>query len=128
MKLLPFPSSIPPLLVENGAIDPPPSSCTVSCRKLCHSPGLKSKALLLLIYSSLRCLHVIETNKSGHRNEDLRIVSLSFNAFDLFPTFYLHRKPHKKKGKKKIKNEKPPTQRKPSMRWKNIRLVVGEDR
>ena len=100
----------------------------VFCRKLCHSPWLKSKALLLLIYSSLRCLHMIETNKSGHRNEDLRMVSLSFYAFDLFPTFYLHRKPNKKKVKKKIKNEKPPTQRKPSMRWKNIRLVVGEDR
>ncbi|CAH3180321.1 unnamed protein product [Porites lobata] len=37
------------------------------------------------------------------------------------------RKPDKKKVKKKTKNSKPPTQRKPSQRWKNLRLVVGDD-
>ncbi|CAH3188738.1 unnamed protein product [Porites evermanni] len=37
------------------------------------------------------------------------------------------RKPDKKKAKKKTKNSKPPTQRKPSQRWKNLRLVVGDD-
>ena len=40
----------------------------------------------------------------------------------------LIRKPDKKKVKKKPKNAKPPAKRKPSQRWKNLRLVVGDDR
>ena len=64
---------------------------------------------------------------SQRKMENRYVKTIILNSFDPF----LYRKPVKKKvqtKKNKTSNEKNLNQRQRSMRWKDIRLVAGDDR